>query len=256
MIFESLLTALFSLAPAPGQAAQPVQPAQAVRSEKPQPPKAAASKSEPKKSAPDKAPAKAMSAEVKSLVDRMQAFYENTADFTARFEQKYTYKTFKRTQTSSGDVTFKKPGLMRWEYQSPSKKTFVLAGDKVYAYDPEAMLLTKASIGTNQLSAAVTFLFGQGKLADEFEIEKVACQDCAGALLQLTPLQPDPRFKRILLEVDPKSAQVIRSTVVDPDGSTNRITFKSLKTNTGVSLDAFKLEPPEGTQVQDLTRGK
>lgn len=74
--------------------------------------------------------------EVKALVDRVQTFYEKTADFVSGFRQDYTYKTFKRTQTSSGTVTFKKPGLMRWEYERPTPKTFVLAQDKVYAYDP------------------------------------------------------------------------------------------------------------------------
>jgi outer membrane lipoprotein carrier protein len=192
--------------------------------------------------------------DVKQLVDRMQAFYEKTQDFTADFEQQYMYKASKRKQTSTGKVIFKKPAQMRWEYAAPSKRTFVLAGDKVYMHDPEAMLLTKASIGTSQLSASVTFLWGQGKLADEFAIEKRACSTCAGVQLQLTPLKPDPRFKRILLEVDPNTAQVLKSTVIDPDGSENAITFKNLVTNKGVDADAFKLNPPEGTQVQDYTQ--
>ncbi|MFL5318425.1 MAG: hypothetical protein ACJ790_02125, partial [Myxococcaceae bacterium] len=43
----------------------------------------------------------AMAPDVKALVDRMQAFYEKTADFTASFRQDYHYKAFKRTATSS-----------------------------------------------------------------------------------------------------------------------------------------------------------
>jgi outer membrane lipoprotein carrier protein len=160
---------------------------------------------------------KPMAPEVKSLVERMQSFYEKTDDFTASFKQEYTYKAFKRTQTSTGLVTFKKPGLMRWEYAKPSPKSFVLAGEKVYAYDPEAMTLTKASINTHQLSASVTFLWGQGKLADEFDISRAECKACQGPLLALDPVKPDPRFKQIRLEVDPKTAQVLQSTVVDPD---------------------------------------
>src|SRR5262249_39085406 len=100
------------------------------------------------------------SAEVKSLVDRMQSFYEKTQDFTANFKQDYTYKIAKRTQTSTGKVTFKKPGMMRWDYQTPAPKTFVLTGDRAYSYDPAAMLITKSAFDQSQLSAAVTFLFG------------------------------------------------------------------------------------------------
>lgn len=194
----------------------------------------------------------AMDPEVKALVDRMQAFYETTRDFTAQFRQDYTYKAFKRTQSSSGTVTYRKPALMRWEYQAPSPRTFVLAGDRVFAHDPEAKLLTRAALATNQLSASVTFLWGQGKLADEFHIVRKPCDKCLGAALELTPLRPDPRFKRITLEVDEQTAQVRRSTVVDPDGSENAITFLELKPNVGIDEKHFRLAPPPGTQVQDF----
>lgn len=203
-----------------------------------------------------KAQAKPMTPEVKDLVDRMQAFYEKTQDFSADFEQVYSYKTFKRVTRSAGKVTYRKPALMRWEYETqdgkPSPRTFVLAGERVYAFDPAAKLLTRAAISTNQLSASVTFLWGQGKLADEFSIAAVACDKCTGTLLELTPLVPDPRFKRVKLEVDPKTAQVIRSIVIDPDGSENAITFLKMVTNTGVDEAHFKLSPPPGTQVQDF----
>ena len=203
----------------------------------------------------------ALAPDVKALVDRVQAFYEKTQDFTADFRQDYFYKAFKRTQTSSGKVLFRKPqlptpALMRWEYEKPSPKTFVLAGDRVLAHDPEAKLVTAASISTNQLSASVTFLFGVGKLENEFSIVKKACPKCTGIQLEMTPLVADSRFKRILLEVDEKTGMVTKSTVIDPDGSENAITFLNLKTNVGVTEAAFKISPPPGTQVQDFRTGE
>ena len=197
---------------------------------------------------------KKMTSEVAKLVERMQAFYEATEDFRADFEQAYTYQTFKRTQTSSGTVIFKKPGLMRWEYLKPSKRTFVLAGNKVYAYEPEARTLSVAAMDTSQLSASVSFLFGQGKLENEFNISKGQCSDCKGVLLLLDPKKPDPRFKQVQFEVDPKTAHVMRSIVIDPDGSRNAITFKSMKTNTGVDRESFTLKPPADTKVVDYTK--
>src|SRR5690606_7168191 len=147
------------------------------------------------------AKAHAMTPEVAKLVERMQAFYEKTEDFQADFTQRYTYKTFKRTQTSSGKVVFKKPGLMRWDYKKPSARSFLLAGNKVYAHDPEARTLTVAAMDSSQLSASVTFLFGQGKLQDEFKITKGTCKDCSGGtLLLLDPIKPDPRFKQVRFE--------------------------------------------------------
>ena len=66
-----------------------------------------------------------MTPAVRTLVDRVQAVYEKTQDFKASFRQDYLYKAFKRVQTSTGTVTYRKPALMRWEYETPSPKTFV-----------------------------------------------------------------------------------------------------------------------------------
>ncbi|MFL5349807.1 MAG: LolA family protein [Hyalangium sp.] len=265
MLIETLLVSLLSAQPTP-QASPAQKPAAAAESKS-----APAATADTKPAAPAEAkpaaPAPAAEAgkgaeavkgsvapEVKPLVERMQAFYEKTDDFKAGFKQDYKYKTFRRTQTSTGTVTYKKPGLMRWEYEQPSKRTFVLAGSKVYAYDPEAQSLSVAAVDTNKLSASVTFLFGQGRLADEFNITKGTCADCKGTLMVLDPARPDPRFKQVRLEVDPKTAQVLKSTVVDPDGSENTIAFLDLKTNVGIAADSFKINPPEGTRVDDFTK--
>ncbi|NBC39445.1 outer membrane lipoprotein carrier protein LolA [Corallococcus exiguus] len=265
MLLESLLFTLLTqapttaapTAPAPKPAAAAKAPAAAPQPAAPKDAGTAAMPPAAKQgdaSVAASATPKPMAPEVKTLVDRMQAFYEKTGDFKAGFKQDYKYKAFRRTQTSTGTVTYKKPGLMRWEYENPSKRTFVLAGNKVYMHDPEAQTLSVAAMDTSQLSASVTFLFGQGKLADEFAITKGACKDCKGTLLVLDPLKNEPRFRQVRLEVDPSTAQVLKSTVVDPDGSENTIAFLDLKTNVGISADSFKLNPPEGTRVDDFTK--
>ncbi|WP_224365818.1 LolA family protein [Hyalangium versicolor] len=242
MLIETLLVSLLT-----AQTAPQTQPA---------PKPAVAAESKPAPATPKAATASkgSIAPDLKPLVERMQAFYEKTDDFKAAFKQDYKYKTFRRTQTSTGTVTYKKPGLMRWEYEKPSARTFVLAGNKVYAYDPEGQSLTVGSVDTSKLSASVTFLFGQGRLADEFNITKGTCADCKGTLLMLDPVSPDPRFKQVRLEVDSKTAQVLKSTVVDPDGSENTIAFVDLKTNVGIAADSFKINPPEGTRVEDFTK--
>ena len=277
MFLEALLVTLLSAPAVPGASAAQPAPAVGIQAAPAPTPAAEAGKTpgtgkaatppasatppapaaKPAESKPAVAkPAPAMKPEVKTLVDRMQAFYEKTGDFRASFRQDYKYKTFRRTQTSEGTVTYKKPGLMRWEYQKPSARTFVLAGNKVYAHDPAAQSLTVGSVDTSQLSASVTFLFGQGKLADEFAITKGACKDCKGTLLVLDPLKAEPRFRQVRLEVDPGTAQVLKSTVVDPDGSENAISFIDLKTNVGIAAESFKMDVPDDTRVDDFTKGQ
>jgi outer membrane lipoprotein carrier protein len=191
-------------------------------------------------------------AEVKALVDRMQGFYERTQDFTANFRQVYLYKSFGRTVTSTGTVAFKKPAQMRWDYLTPSQRSFVLSGERVYAWDPQAQTLTRAALPTSELSSSVTFLWGRGRLLDEFAIVQAPCPDCQGVLLVLTPRKAETRFRELRLELDPKTAQVRKTVVVDPDGSENTIIFSDLKTNAGVSKERFILDVPESTQVLDV----
>jgi outer membrane lipoprotein carrier protein len=266
MTLKSLLLSLLAVgptaAPQPGVAQAPA-PASAAAAAAPPaaPPAAAPAAPAPKTAAPTPAaPAPAASKpaalapDTQALVDRMQRFYESTQDFSADFEQEYTYKAFRRKQSSRGKVLFKRPGKMRWEYAQPSPRTFVLSESKVYSHDPEARTLSVAAVDTSQLSASVTFLLGKGRLQDEFSIRREACKECKGTLLVLDPLRPDPRFRQVRFEIDPKTAQVLRSVVIDPDGSENVIRFVNLKTNVGVPQDAFKLTPPAGTQVVDLTQ--
>jgi outer membrane lipoprotein carrier protein len=206
--------------------------------------------------APAPAAGHPMSPEVRTLVERMQGFYERTQDFTADFKQEYLYKTFNRTVVSTGTVAFQKPAKMRWEYLTPSKRTFVLSGERIYALDPEAQTLTKAALPTSQLSASVTFLWGKGKLSDEFDISRTECKECLGTLLTLVPKKPDARVREVQLDIDPKSAQVRRSIVIDPDGSRNAITFSDLRMNVGLAKDTFQLTPPPGTQIIDTTAAR
>jgi outer membrane lipoprotein carrier protein len=190
-------------------------------------------------------------AEVKRAVEQMQKFYENTKDFEARFTQTYSYKTFARKTVASGRMKFMKAGAsMRWDYEKPEQKVFVVAANKVYAYIKEAKQLTISSIDTDKLSASVTFLWGTGKLDREFNIKRSDRKDLSnGFALELTPKQADPRFQRIFFVLDPKTFEVKESLVVDPDGSENRIAFSEAKVNQGFGKEAFAIDPPKDTQI-------
>jgi hypothetical protein len=144
-----------------------------------------------------------MAPEVKALVDRMQGFYERTQDFTGDFKQEYHYKTFNRTGVSTGTVAFQKPARMRWEYLTPSKRSFVLSRPHLRAR-PRGPDADQGRAPTSQLSASVTFLWGKGKLSDEFDISRTECKECLGTLLTLVPKKPDARFREVQLDIDPK----------------------------------------------------
>src|SRR5512146_3138237 len=161
------------------------------------------------------------------LARKVQAYYEQTRDLEARFEQTYTYAGFGRRQVSSGTLRIKKPGKMRWDYEKPARKTIVVNGSRLVQFEPEEnQAYVDEHFDASAMSAAVTFLLGKGDLAREFELSR----DGAGGLL-LTPKEPDPRVASIALAVGPQG-EVTATRVTDGSGNVNEIRFENVRRTT------------------------
>src|SRR5512138_1991919 len=148
-----------------------------------------------------------------ALASRVQAFYERTRDLEARFTQTYTYGSLGRSQVSKGRLRVKKPGMMRWDYESPAAKTVAVKGKRLVQYEPdENQAFVDEKFDATAMSAAITFLVGTGDLAKEFDFSI----DGAGALI-LRPKEADPRVATIALVVGP-SGEVTETRVRDGSG--------------------------------------
>ena len=198
----------------------------------------------------------ALSAE--QVADELQRIYEQTKDFKAAFRQEYQSRALGQKKVSSGFVYVKKPGLMRWDYREPRPKHFVSDGKALYIYDPDLeQVMVDRSFSGSDLSTAVTFLWGKGKLRQEFSISfaKDADKDPDHYLLELVP-HSLARFKKLWFKVDRKSFRVLETVVEDPGGNTNRIVFSNLSVNVGLADDAFHFELPEGVDVIEAPGSK
>jgi len=186
------------------------------------------------------ATAAAPPAEAAVLAARVQAFYERTKDLEARFRQTYTYAGFGRRQVSGGTLRVKKPGKMRWDYDAPEPKTIAVSGSRLVQYEPEEnQVYVDEAFDASAMSAAVTFLLGQGELAKEFDL----ALDATGALL-LTPKTPDPRVESIALTVG-SEGEVTGTRVVDGAGNVNELRFEKVRRNVGLPDAAFDVKLPK-----------
>ncbi|HSN93410.1 MAG TPA: outer membrane lipoprotein carrier protein LolA [Anaeromyxobacteraceae bacterium] len=179
-----------------------------------------------------------------ALARKVQAFYERTGDLQARFVQTYTYSGFGgRKQASTGTLRVKKPGMMRWDYDTPEKKTIAVKGSRLVQWEPEAnQVYVDERFDASAMSAAVTFLLGKGDLVREFEV------DLSGAgWLVLTPRAPDPRVAAVELEVGPEG-QVTATRVRDGSGNVNEIRFEDVRRNAGLSAADFDVALPKGVR--------
>jgi outer membrane lipoprotein carrier protein len=205
------------------------------------------------------APAPAAPLPLADVVARVQKNYDGAQSYKAKFEQSQLNATFGRTTKSSGDVTFKKPGRMRWDYALPEKKMFVSSGDVLWLFEPEDKQAFRQELKQSQLPAALAFLMGKGRLADQFNIElapKLEYGRPGDYRLSLKPKQPQSTYKAIYFVVDPASFQVRETVLVDSQGNVNDVTFKDMVFNLKVADTLFQWKPPAGVRVIDAAKAR
>lgn len=190
-----------------------------------------------------------------AAVKALQKAYEGTNDFQASFTQRYTYALLRRTQESKGVVRFKKPGLMRWDYTEPSKKSFVVDGKRLWVHQPEdGTAMVDHCFKQDGLTASVAFLWGSGNIQEQFAVSWFdgVFGDASDLHIALEPKEANSIFKRLILVVDPKSHRVKQSVVVDLNGNVNQFLYEDLKFNSGLKENVFAFEPPKGTHVSRI----
>jgi outer membrane lipoprotein carrier protein len=189
-----------------------------------------------------------------TVVERMQKRYDQAKDFHARFSQTYGRAVMGRTTLSTGTITFKKPGRMRWDYDKPEPRMFLSNSQALWLYEPTEKQAFKQDLKTSQLPAALAFLMGKGKITDEFDVS-FATDAQPGRpgdyRLALSPKQPQSAYKSILFVIDPKEFLVRESVLVDAQGNTNHFVFDTLEVNSKVADSVFKWAPPAGVRVVD-----
>jgi outer membrane lipoprotein carrier protein len=188
----------------------------------------------------------------KEVIARMQAFYEKIGDLKADFKQEIVNPTTGRTKTSYGVVKLKKPGRMRWDYSKPAKKHFISDGQTLWVYEPEDQQAFRQDIKSSNLSAAVTFLAGKGKLAEEFNFELLPPGKQGGKedyAVKLMPKTPSAQFKSVVLVVEPKAFQVKLSIVETVDGGQSKVWFTGVELTKKIPDSTFKFTPPAGVRV-------
>lgn len=255
-----LLGAALCLAlPSLATMAEPAPPTTPAPSNKAKATKKAATKPAPPTTPPAKGATPAEPMTAAALVARVQAFYEATRDLHAHFDQDVT-SVLRGTQRASGQVWLKKPGRMRWEYEQPAsqKKLMVADGETLWIYQAEEEQAFRHALADSSLPASVSFLFGKGKLADEFDVTLETSAPEAGparklgdgeALLKLVPKQPTAQYRYLEFVVDATSGLVRQTWLYDQQGGSNHFAFSDVETNRGVADGRFRFSPPEGTRI-------
>lgn len=189
---------------------------------------------------------------VNQAVLDVQAFYNKSTTFKSDFQQKFWVKAYNQEKTSSGHVTFAKPGKMEWVYDDPKDNRVVSDGKIIRVYEASNKQMFEQPVDTTQYPAALSFLTGVGKLSDSFDFQLlpgVEMKFPGGYVLVGTPKQPTTAYSKVLFYVDTATSQVRRVMVIDGQGNRNRFDFDSPRVNEPVVASQFTFTPPAGTSI-------
>jgi outer membrane lipoprotein carrier protein len=218
---------------------------------------------EPATEAPDGKPSKEASGqqgkdarEIKDLVKRLQARYEQTKDLQADFNQNTTIEGFATPITSSGRVYIKKPGRLRWDYLDPNVEEIYVNGNDVMMYVPEHKQVLVGKLTQMAASQApLQLLQGVARLEEQFDIDPAPAGRGDGKLplITLTPRGAEPEAVRtvnkIILELQPKTHYIKTVAIHELSGNISTFQFSNLKANSGLKTALFDFEVPAGVEV-------
>ncbi len=179
-------------------------------------------------------------------VDRLERFFEEVRSLKAEFVQRVFGEDGQLVQASSGRVQITRPGRFRWEYKKPDGQLILADGEKLWIYDPELEQATVKTIKTALGAAPIMLLTSERPLSDEFEIKPIERHDGL-EWVKLNPKVQDTEFNRVSLGLD--EGGIKRMILQDQFGQTTVIRLFKVRTNAEVSPDAFKFDPPVGTDV-------
>lgn len=78
----------------------------------------------------------------KPIVSRLEVRYRTARTLQAKFLQRYT-ENGHLVRVEAGTVYFRRPGKMRWEYESPEKNLFLVDGKTAWFYVPADRTVTR-----------------------------------------------------------------------------------------------------------------
>ncbi len=187
------------------------------------------------------------------LVTKVNQFYKDRSDFSARFTQKVVRAHLpNRPVKKEGKVFFQKPGRMRWDYTKPDAVYYISDGSILWNYVPEAKIAYKMNVKDSDLFFALRFLYGEGDLAKDFLLEDGGSQG-PNRVIVLKPRDGQQNFKELKLIVAPADGQITETVLTDPAGNVSHISFLKVSFKP-LPLKGFSFQPPDDVQVEDLTQ--
>ena len=186
-------------------------------------------------------------------VNALEQAQRRVTDLKAPFRQAALNKVLNQTVEARGTLYLKKPGRLRWEYQTPTPQEIVSDGTRLWIYTPELKQVNVSAAPAALVGPAGSFLQGLGQVREHFDprfLNPAQATDADGlVVLDLVPKRPQPLMTRLIVSVDPRTWLVRQAVIHDELGNTVTVRFGDTVVNSGLSDSLFVFVPPPGVAV-------
>ncbi len=185
-----------------------------------------------------------------ALAHTVDAHYNHLHSLAAHFTERYRGMGMDRTE--SGTLTLSKPGRMRWAYDAPSGKIFLLDGKYAISYTPgDAQATRTPAKELDDLRSPLRFLLGHTQIAKELDGLTMTLVN-GGYTLSGVPKGMEKTVQSIGITVDAEG-QIRGMRIVQVDGAETSFTFSDIRENVPAPESDFTFVPPPGVTVIDGT---
>lgn len=184
----------------------------------------------------------------------MEAHYRHVQTLQAVFLE--TYRAGQSDlRVESGTVYFRRPGRMRWNYQSPQKKLFLVDGHYAWFYIPADHTASRTPVRkSDDWRTPFALLTGRARLSD-------LCQEISIVPNQGGPSSPPagdvvldctPKHKGTFLDAQIEIDQhdrIVRVLVNQPGDVTTEVRFGNWQENIPLPESFFQFQAPAGVAI-------
>jgi outer membrane lipoprotein carrier protein len=208
---------------------------------------------------PSESPAQQSSDLAKSYARLLEQHYRQPRTLQAVFLERYS-EGQRQARIESGTVYFRRPGQMRWEYDSPEKKLFLVDGKTTWFYVPYDHTVTKAPVKeSSDWRTPLALLTGKAdlsRLCGRIDVVEQKGIPAGHALLRCVPKEAKSHsegneYTEVLLELDASTGELTRIEIRQPGGIELEYRFGDWQSDVPLAGDLFRFQVPAGVAIVD-----
>mgnify|MGYP001816368864 CR=1 FL=1 len=193
--------------------------------------------------------------EVRAVLDRAKAVYDDLTSMRAEFDQTIEIPLLGRRRDGSGAWYQKGSGRFKMDFTDPAGDVIVADGSHLWLYYPSTHpgQVIRSAIDANITGAGMVDL--QGRIFEEastgYEATLDGPADVVGNstwLITLVPTAESP-YRRVRVWVDQETHLVRRFEILEENETIRTIILRELRPNADIPDTVFEFVPPEGTVV-------